>query len=80
MKKTFGLAPFALAAGVSAAILLAPTAGAAPNCEQTGDIDGGATTECTDPGNAQITTSPGYTQFLYPWGDMFYGPAMMMGW
>ncbi|GLP73861.1 hypothetical protein TUM20983_09710 [Mycobacterium antarcticum] len=42
------------ATGVAGALLLAPAAGAAPQCTQTGPT----TTQCETPGHSQITTSP----------------------
>jgi hypothetical protein len=67
-------------AGAAAALLAAPTAAAQPNCVTTGENSfGGSTTQCQSPGNAQITTSPGNTAYLYPWNDYYYGPALVMG-
>ncbi|WP_197373066.1 hypothetical protein [Mycolicibacterium baixiangningiae] len=81
MKKTYGLAPVALAVGIGAAVLMAPSASAQPNCVTTGETGiGGTTTQCSSPGNTQIVTSPGQTNFLYPWNDYYYGPALVMGW
>ena len=64
----------ALLAGGGAALAI-PAALAQPNCEQTssggGGYQGGATTLCESPGNAQISsTPPAYAQ---PWygGGMF---------
>ena len=61
--------------GAALAIAAAPAALAQPNCEQTssggGGYQGGATTLCESPGNAQISsTPPAYAQ---PWygGGMF---------
>lgn len=80
MKKTIGLGPIALAAGIAAAVLTAPAAGAQPNCVDTGSTGiGGSTTQCSTPGNTQIVTSPGQTSYLYPWNDYYYGPALVIG-
>ncbi|WP_369815901.1 hypothetical protein [Mycobacterium sp. 852013-51886_SCH5428379] len=80
MLKTFGVIAPLVAAG---AMLFAPTAAAQPNCVNTGQTAfGGSTTVCQSPGNAQITTSPGAVpgaSYLYPYGDLYYGPALMIG-
>ncbi|MBO0680348.1 hypothetical protein JRC04_23020 [Mycolicibacterium sp. S2-37] len=67
------------------AVLLAPGALAQPNCVNTGQTAfGGSTTVCQSPGNAQITTSPGEipgaSTYLYPYGDYYYGPALVVDW
>lgn len=75
------LTPFAVAAGIGAAVLAAPAATAQPNCVTTGQgAFGGSTTQCSSPGNTQIVTSPGQTNYLYPWNDYYYGPALVFGW
>ena len=57
------------------AIAAAPAALAQPNCEQTssggGGMQGGATTLCESPGNAQISSTP--PEYAQPWygGGMF---------
>ncbi len=62
-------------AGAALAIAAAPAALAEPNCEQTssggGGIQGGATTVCETPGNAQISSTP--SEYAQPWygGGMF---------
>jgi hypothetical protein len=68
------------------AAVVAPTAGAQtgstlPQCVDTGGAEalGGSTTECATPGNVQINASPAETDYLYPWDDEFYGPALIMG-
>jgi hypothetical protein len=58
-----------LAAGAAAALIAAPTAGAAPDCSPTSQ----ATTQCERAGNVQIVTGPTtYSEtgpfFEYPWG------------
>lgn len=81
MKKSYGLAPVALAVGIGAAVLTAPAAGAQPDCVNTGETGiGGSTTQCSTPGNTQIVTSPGQPAYLYPWNDYYYGPALVFGW
>ena len=68
------------------AALTAPMAGAQtgsglPQCTDTGGADalGGSTTECATPGNVQINATPAEPDYLYPWDDEFYGPALVMG-
>ncbi len=71
--------------GVSAAIALAPMAGAQPpgedhnnpllpGCEVTGGgggMQGGETTDCASPGNVQVDSTP---SIYFPWsGGMYYG-------
>lgn len=75
-----------LFAGICIATLAAPVAVAQtgstlPQCTDTGGAEaiGGSTTECATPGNVSIDATPAQTQFLYPWSDEFYGPALMMG-
>ncbi len=81
MNKFIGFAPLAVAAGIGAAVLTAPAAAAQPNCVTTGQgAFGGSTTQCSSPGNTQIVTSPGETNYLYPWNDYYYGPALVFGW
>ena len=70
---------------ISAAVV-APTADAQPapalpQCTDTGGAEalGGSTTECATPGNVQINATPAETDYLYPWDDEFYGPALVMG-
>jgi hypothetical protein len=79
------LATLFAGACISAA-LAAPMAGAQtgstlPQCTNTGGSEalGGSTTECATPGNVEINATPAQTQFLYPWDDEFYGPALLMG-
>jgi hypothetical protein len=61
------LAPL-LTAGVMGAVL-APPAGAAPECTYTTPT----TTQCERPGNAQINTSPPYNNNNYPFGWPYWG-------
>ncbi|MCV7179462.1 hypothetical protein H7H98_27440 [Mycolicibacterium sphagni] len=81
--------PIIIAAG-AAAVAIAPTAGAdttlisptGPSCENTGGstVIGGQTTECATPGNVQLNATPEVPEdFAYPWGDEFYGPALIFG-
>jgi hypothetical protein len=79
------LATLFAGACISAA-LAAPMAGAQtgstlPQCTNTGGSEalGGSTTECATPDNVEINATPAQTQFLYPWDDEFYGPALLMG-
>ena len=57
------------AAGVSAAIAVAPVAAAAPQCTNTGPN----TTLCETNGSAQIVTSPPMNNWYggWPWGGGF---------
>jgi hypothetical protein len=52
-----------------------------PQCVDTGGSEalGGSTTECATPGNVQINATPAEPDYLYPWDDEFYGPALVMG-
>ena len=68
------------------AAVFAPTAdgqtgSTLPQCTDTGGAAalGGSTTECATPGNVQINATPAETDYLYPWDDEFYGPALIMG-
>lgn len=64
--------PVAAGIAVAAAILTAPLAGAAPDCENLGgsEVTGGQTTECQTPGNVQIDATPG----VFPGeNDQFWG-------
>ncbi len=69
-------APLLAAAGVAAAILAAPAAGAQsnstlPQCVQTGGggAYSGSSTECASPGNVQINATP--PVYAGPWGNMW---------
>lgn len=66
------LLPLAAGAAVAAAVLSAPTAAADPTCETLGGsaVTGGQTTQCSTPGNTQISVSPGIVPNENP---MFYG-------
>ncbi len=87
------LTPLVVAAG-AAAILVAPVAAAdetaapapapsLPACANVGgdQFAGGTTTECATPGNVQLNASPPIEDqnYLYPWNDEFFGPALMVG-
>jgi hypothetical protein len=65
--------PMVLAvAGVGAAVALAPVAGAAPVCTNTGPM----TTQCETPGHAQIITSPPANNYG-PWYGWPYGGIVL---
>ena len=81
--------PIIIAAG-AAAVAIAPVAGAdttlispsGPSCVETGgsSVIGGNSTECGTPGNVQLNATPEVPEdFAYPWGDEFYGPALIIG-
>ena len=80
MKARLGtLVALFVAGGASVAIAAAPAALAQPKCaetEQGGGIQGGATTVCESPGNAQISSTP--SQYAMPWNGGYlmggYGP------
>lgn len=84
------LAPLVAAAGATA-ILLAPGASAdetiapapVPTCANVGgeQFAGPTTRECTTPGNVQLNSSPAIEDqnYLYPWNDDFFGPALVIG-
>ncbi len=70
----------------SASALIVPMAGAQtgpplPQCTETGGAVaiGGSTTECASAGNVSINATPAEPDYLYPWDDEFYGPALIMG-
>ena len=76
--------PMVVAAGAAAAILIAPAAVAdttLPSCTSVGGVTdmGAGTTECATPGNVQINATPPEPDYVYPWDDEFYGPALIMG-
>lgn len=76
---------FLVAGGATVALALSPTAAAEPglnpSCVETdqgaGGIEGGGTTVCESPGNAEITSHPAYIpptgamggMGMFPWGD-----------
>lgn len=81
--------PIVIAAGVAAAAF-APAASAdttlitpsVPSCVDTGgsSVIGGQSTQCATPGNVQLNATPEVPEdFAYPWGDEFYGPALIFG-
>ena len=84
------LTPLVMAGG-AAAILLAPVAAAdetpapapLPACANVGgdQFAGPSTTECSTPGNVQLNSSPAIEDqnYLYPWNDEFFGPALAIG-
>jgi hypothetical protein len=65
-----------VAGGASVAIFAAPAAFAQPTCVETGQgggYQGGSTTVCGSPGNAQIDSrpsvlAPNVDQAMFPWG------------
>ena len=59
------------ATGVAWALLLAPTAAAAPQCTQTGPT----TTQCETPGHSKISTSPPVMNYntWWPYGGFAIG-------
>lgn len=66
-------------AAVADTTLIAPTV---PSCVDTGGsaVLGGQTTECATPGNVELNATPEVPEdFAYPWGDEFYGPALIFG-
>jgi hypothetical protein len=76
--------PMVVAAGAAAAIVIAPAAVAdttLPTCTSVGGVTdmGAGTTECATPGNVQINATPPEPDYVYPWDDEFYGPALIMG-
>jgi hypothetical protein len=82
------LTPLIAAAGTAAAIFAAPAAVADPGdsstlpaCTDVGGPTamGAGTTECATPGNVQINATPPEPDYVYPWDDEFYGPALIMG-
>ncbi|KDE98993.1 hypothetical protein Y900_008530 [Mycolicibacterium aromaticivorans JS19b1 = JCM 16368] len=81
--------PVIMAAGAAAGAL-APIAVAdttlinptLPSCVDTGGstVIGGQNTECATPGNVELNSTPEVPEdFAYPWGDEFYGPALIFG-
>ncbi|MCV7227704.1 hypothetical protein [Mycolicibacterium komossense] len=87
------LTPLVVATG-AAAILMAPIASAdetaapapapsLPTCTNVGgdQFAGPSTTECATPGNVQLNSSPPLENqnFLYPWNDDIFGPALVIG-
>jgi hypothetical protein len=80
------LTPIIAAAAASAALAIAPLAGAQtdptlPQCVGTGGaaVEGQTTTECSSPGNVEINSTPMEPTYAYPWDDEFYGPALIIG-
>jgi hypothetical protein len=75
MKSRMSVAAMVAAAGVAGALFAAPIASAEPlqpNCQQEGgNVISGSSTVCTEPGNAQITSSPGLLGAegwgMWPW-------------
>jgi hypothetical protein len=66
------LTPFFGAAGVCAAVAMAPVAMAAPQCTNTGPY----TTQCQTNGSSQIVTSP---PLMDNWGGWPWGGGFVIG-
>ena len=85
MRHLLYFTPMVVAAGAAAAILVSPAAAAddttLPNCTSVGGVTdmGAGTTECATPGNVQLDATPPEPDYVYPWDDEFYGPALIMG-
>ena len=84
MRRMRYFTPMVVAAGAAAATLMAPVAVAdttLPSCTSVGGVTdmGAGTTECATPGNVQIDATPPESDYVYPWDDEFYGPALIMG-
>ena len=84
MRHLLYFTPLIAAAGTVAAILIAPAAVAdttLPSCTSVGGVTdmGAGTTECATPGNVQLNATPPEPDYVYPWDDEFYGPALIMG-
>ena len=85
MRHLFYFTPLFAAAGTVTAILVAPGAAAdttlLPSCTSVGGVTdmGAGTTECATPGNVQLNATPPEPDYVYPWDDEFYGPALIMG-
>lgn len=89
MRRRLRYALAAVAAATAAGLLAAPAladttliAPSTPNCVETGgsSVIGGNSTECGTPGNVQLNATPEVPEdFAYPWGDEFYGPALIFG-
>jgi hypothetical protein len=70
-------APLFAAIGISASLMTAPIAAAAPNCTNTGPN----TTQCQTNGSAQIVTSPPANNYWGGWP--FWGGGLVLdlgGW
>jgi hypothetical protein len=84
MRRLCNFTPMVVAAGAAAAFLIAPAAVAdttLPTCTSVGGVTdmGAGTTECATPGNVQLNATPPEPDYVYPWDDEFYGPALIMG-
>lgn len=84
MRHLLYFTPMVVAAGAAAAILVSPAAAAdttLPSCTSVGGVTdmGAGTTECATPGNVQLDATPPEPDYVYPWDDEFYGPALIMG-
>jgi hypothetical protein len=69
------LAPLAVASAVGIGFAVAPVAAAAPQCVNTSPT----TTQCENPGNAQITTTPPFNSSFYPWFGWPFGGGLVIG-
>ena len=84
MRHLLYFTPLIAAVGTVAAMLIAPAAVAdttLPSCTSVGGVTdmGAGTTECATPGNVQLNATPPEPDYVYPWDDEFYGPALIMG-
>ena len=88
MRRTRHFTPLIVAAGAAAALISAPAAIAdpgdsstLPSCTSVGGVTdmGAGTTECATPGNVQLNATPPEPDYVYPWDDEFYGPALIIG-
>ena len=68
------ITPLLAASAVGVGLWLAPVATAAPECINTGPT----TTQCENPGNAQISTSPPVMN-NYPWYGWPFGGGIVIG-
>jgi hypothetical protein len=66
------LAVITAAAGIVVGVAAAAPAAAIPECTNTGPT----TTQCERSGNAQINTTPPYTNNYYPFGWPFWGTGI----
>src|SRR4051794_17303349 len=81
--------PLIASAGAAGGLFLPPLASADPRGSHLppGTTTGGGSTytrtttpEAATPGNVQINaTAPSDPDYLYPWDDEFYGPALIIG-
>lgn len=66
-------------AATAIGLIVAPAAAANPTCTNVGAGSGTATL-CQSPGNAQLSASPpDQPDYPYPWDDLYWGPALLIG-